>query len=382
MGSLAIPSVDGAGWLDGWDYRQGIAISGSLGAGPNYQVFLNVQYYSDMQVDFDDLRFTDDDGSTLLDYWREEWIDSSYAKIWVEVADNLDNDQTIYMYYGNDAVSTISNGENTFPFYEDWTIESMNPARWDLINNDGSISFDDTFADFGSILKLEGSDGANEQSYESVYDVIAPTSIMFRANIEQTLVVNQRIRIGSGSPIIFSFAYIEGNAATNQLSVYDDDGNPDHQAIDAEHFGAYHKFEITRDGTFAKLYIDGVLDVTASCEPDIISTPATYMGVVDSEKDLYVDWFAVRNWIASEPVATWGVWHIIGDAEFIFPIGWDPIAQFGYDAFFIVLGLIMIPVSTMYLVRGGRKGMSRDKLFYGLIIFVMGLGLLIGGVMP
>lgn len=76
------------------------------------------------------------------------------------------------------------------------------------------------------------------------------------------------------------------------------------------------------------------------------------------------------------------VWHEINDAEFIFPIEWDPAAQFGYDMFFIALGLIMIPASTVYLVRGGRKEMSSDKLFYTLIIFFIGLGLLIGGIMP
>jgi len=75
-------------------------------------------------------------------------------------------------------------------------------------------------------------------------------------------------------------------------------------------------------------------------------------------------------------------WVSIGSVEFIFDVDWHPVAQFGYDMFFILAGLIMIPASTMYLVRGGRKEMSRDKLFYALIIFFVGLGLLIGGVSP
>ena len=75
-------------------------------------------------------------------------------------------------------------------------------------------------------------------------------------------------------------------------------------------------------------------------------------------------------------------WDLVDEAEFVFPVGWDPVSQFGFDMFFIALGLIMIPFSTLYLVRGGIKKMTRDKLFYGLIIFVMGFGLLIGGIMP
>jgi len=75
-------------------------------------------------------------------------------------------------------------------------------------------------------------------------------------------------------------------------------------------------------------------------------------------------------------------WVPVGDAEFIFPVEWDPAAQFGFDSFFIFLGLIMIPTSTVYLVRGGRNEASMDKLFWGLVIFVVGWGLLIGGIMP
>lgn len=72
----------------------------------------------------------------------------------------------------------------------------------------------------------------------------------------------------------------------------------------------------------------------------------------------------------------------VGEAEFIFPVGWDPTFQFGYDAAFIFAGLLLLPASTIYLVRGGRKGMSSDKVFFFLVMFMMGLGLFIGGIMP
>ena len=43
-------------------------------------------------------------------------------------------------------------------------------------------------------------------------------------------------------------------------------------------------------------------------------------------------------------------------------------------------GLIMIPASTLYIVKGGRSEMSSDKLFYFLIAFIMGWALVIGGI--
>jgi len=91
------------------------------------------------------------------------------------------------------------------------------------------------------------------------------------------------------------------------------------------------------------------------------------------------------SWHAMPPAQMWfdlPEWLFINSAGFIFPVEWDPAAQFGFDSFFIFLGLIMIPTSTVYLVRGGRNEASHDKLFWGLVIFVVGWGLLIGGILP
>lgn len=50
------------------------------------------------------------------------------------------------------------------------------------------------------------------------------------------------------------------------------------------------------------------------------------------------------------------------------------------DALLIFLGLFMIPASTIYLVKGGKDDMSTNKLFYFLIAFLLGWGLLLGGI--
>lgn len=385
MWSFPIPFVDGAEWFDDWDYRQGITISGSLGAGTNYQVYLNVPYDSNMQEDFDDLRFTDDDGSTLLDYWLEEWIGSSYAKIWVEVADNLNSTQIIYMYYGNDAVSTVSNGTNTFLFYEDWASETVDPAKWDTITNDGSISFDDTFADHGSVLQLQGNAGTNVYELRTTGTVSAPISIVSRVNLELCVTASQRTIFGMGSTAFAPMALVRSVDGTdNSFLVFDDDVNQDDTPISADYFGQFERFMITRDGTDGRLYNSPSNDLiaTGDMDPDSIARNMINLYVRDSEKSLYCDWVFGRKFISPEPSVLIGEWQDAGEAKFIFPIGWDPTFQFGFDAFFIVLGLIMIPFSTLYLVRGGRKEMSTDKLFYALILLFVGCGLFIGGILP
>jgi len=52
------------------------------------------------------------------------------------------------------------------------------------------------------------------------------------------------------------------------------------------------------------------------------------------------------------------------------------------NAWYIVLGLILVPASGLYLVYGGRKNLNEDKVFYALIAFMIGWGLIVGGILP
>lgn len=111
---------------------------------------------------------------------------------------------------------------------------------------------------------------------------------------------------------------------------------------------------------------------------------ATYAGLLwcDYAELVFYD---NRDWHTVPAAQMWfdiPDWNINNILEFFLPVAWSPEFQFGYDTFFIFLGLIMIPASTMYLARGGRKEMSMDKLFFGLVIFALGIGFLIGGILP
>ncbi|NHI89055.1 MAG: DUF2341 domain-containing protein [Candidatus Thorarchaeota archaeon] len=120
-----------AGWLAGWQYRKSHAIEGSVGAGTNYQVRITVHRTTgpdsgehvyvgtDCRADFGDIRFTDDDGITLLDYWMQE-SSSDTTSFWVEIADTLDVNAEIFIYYGNDVAGSTSDGSSTFPLFDDF----------------------------------------------------------------------------------------------------------------------------------------------------------------------------------------------------------------------------------------------------------------------
>ena len=78
-------SAYGNGWLDGWDYRTPIEVDGNTEDLTDYQVQVTLQGTNPSAgnyVDFDkvltggaDIRFTDDDKETLIDFWIEEWVE-------------------------------------------------------------------------------------------------------------------------------------------------------------------------------------------------------------------------------------------------------------------------------------------------------------------
>ncbi len=70
-------------------------------------------------------------------------------------------------------------------------------------------------------------------------------------------------------------------------------------------------------------------------------------------------------------------WHIINSVILVFVI---ELSTYSLNLFFLFLGLAMIPLSTIYLVKGGKAGMSMDKVFFGTVVFIFGWALFLGGI--
>jgi hypothetical protein len=144
---------ESATWYNAsWLYRKKIPITGSSGAGNNYQVKIrvgesagssnyDVHLEGHVRADFGDVRFADNDGTTLLNYWQETVSGSTptqTATYWVKVNDNLSGDRYIYVYYGNSSATSQSSGPNTFLFYDDFEDGTLN--KWTALNGTWSIT--------------------------------------------------------------------------------------------------------------------------------------------------------------------------------------------------------------------------------------------------
>jgi len=139
----------GPPWLSGYNYRTEVYLNASAGAGTNYVMKWKVLYDggSDIgsyiyctkhcQTDFGDVRWTEDDGITELNYYLDYYIieaglGNTYGVFYVQISANLnDTDQLIYIYYGTQGTTTTtSSGANTF---SDW-LDADDTAGWTKSN--------------------------------------------------------------------------------------------------------------------------------------------------------------------------------------------------------------------------------------------------------
>jgi len=106
------------GWYNAsWIYRKPIVINNTQNSNSltDFQVLVATDTASlitagKMRSDCGDIRFTDSDGVTLINYWIESGINSSNTNVWIKVPFiPASSTMTIYMYYGNPGATSVSN---------------------------------------------------------------------------------------------------------------------------------------------------------------------------------------------------------------------------------------------------------------------------------
>jgi hypothetical protein len=142
-----------SGWYNTfWSRKAPITINNAGSGLTAYQVKVNVTYDSDMKPDFDDIRFADADGSTLLSHWRESYTASTSAIFWVKVPAVPSGSKTIHMYYGNAAASSASDGAATFVFFDDF---SGDLSKWN-IHIDTDVAITSSYGNPAPSLEISG----------------------------------------------------------------------------------------------------------------------------------------------------------------------------------------------------------------------------------
>ncbi|MFZ5391908.1 MAG: DUF2341 domain-containing protein [Patescibacteria group bacterium] len=141
LGGSRLVSESRAGqtdWLDSnWNYRTGLTVfnNNNVDALDDYQVVFNLdtKYLVDsgkVLSSGNDLRFTDSDGLTLLDYFIHTDLNNVNTKIFIKIPEvGADSQKKIYMYYGNPSAEAASS-ESALDFYDDFEDGIINSTKW------------------------------------------------------------------------------------------------------------------------------------------------------------------------------------------------------------------------------------------------------------
>lgn len=127
------------GWLDpAWTHRRQVMITNPNGSALfefQVRIALNSEFdFESAKPAGDDLRVTAGDGTTAIPFWIENWSASAReAVVWVRVGSIPVAGAAIYLYYGNPAAGTASDGNLVFEFFDDFeTPYGVPAAYWSL----------------------------------------------------------------------------------------------------------------------------------------------------------------------------------------------------------------------------------------------------------
>lgn len=221
-------------------YRKSHVIASSPGADVDYQIMIVVHYGSGTdngqnvycnyhcQADFDDVRFTDSTGDVELCYWRGQKIDGDYAVFWVKIQGNLTaSAQTLYVCYGNHAISTTSSFDKAFIFGDPFDNPVLDSERWPSVAGNPTYTLDAT-NHYLEVTDMDGYhwfDGAGFQSRSFtmpsswiVQDPYTSNGLRIFHNPDQALnIFGQRFLLRNSTGDIASFDLRDSWAADSNI---------------------------------------------------------------------------------------------------------------------------------------------------------------------
>jgi len=311
------------GWLSGWSYRKSHAVSGATGAGTDYTVKIIIHsgsgsdsgedvYLNNHCSNFpNDIRFTDDDGTTELDHWCED-LTADPATFWVKVNDDLGSNQSIYVYYGKSgaASASASDLDDVFLCGDNFDDNSLDTSKWNVV--EGSVT------ETGGQLVLVRSGGAGglARGKTTWHQASIGCAVHSKSMVDTTghwayfnAITDDEAGGGGADKLRWAF-YVTGSCF-RCTSV--NDGSSTHTNSDAWDTN-WHHFEIQwydDSGTPTnKFYKDDTLEATHTTNvPTNADNDLTFFFRSNANYDdtLYVEYAFVRKFVSPEPShGAWG----------------------------------------------------------------------------
>jgi len=98
--------------------------------------------FEKLRPDKQDLLFIDNNNE-IIPYWIEK-VDSTEIIIWLKFSEIIPGRETFWLYYGNGNFAGISDGEETFDFFDDFSGSAVDESKWNNYIAEGYFSIHDS----------------------------------------------------------------------------------------------------------------------------------------------------------------------------------------------------------------------------------------------
>ncbi len=277
-----------------WTRRKAITITNNTASTlTNFEVSIPVTYDSDMQADFDDIRFTSSNGTTFINYWLETKTDSTSATFWVQVPSIAGSSAaTIYMYYGNALAASASSATSTFLFADDFS-GTLDTSKWTTIGAPSNSS---------GILNLSSS---NYGIWATSYTL--PGSVVIESYISKS------VSSGGAMGAVTAAGRFQGELTTSGYGFdYLYYGGTIYGEVGAAETGfstwsssAYRRQKIIYvSGSSVKVYDNSANTTFSSGVPS--ASGGFHPEIYNNSGTLSADWIFVRSYASTDPSVSTG----------------------------------------------------------------------------
>jgi hypothetical protein len=321
-----------------WGYRKSIIITNSgSSALTDYQVNVTLDTASlisagKMRSDCGDIRFTDSDGSTLLNYWLESGCNSASTKIWVKVPSiPASSTKTIYVYYGNPSATSASNYDNVF----------ISPS--DQFNRPDSPSVGNGWVDYDFGAANVSIENNNQKTNNTGYGAGGG---MDKAYSSKSIPINDNFSITGWIKLSkedyytmnYGIYYVYGGTVEVYIDVMNYDGGyyntitlggskVTRSTASVDSNVNYHKYELRVYGGYAYFYYDDVLKLSSALSSPL-SSGAEIRILNDIAGDTsagsarvgyaLIDEIRVRKYTSPEPTTSVGTEETLTASNYIY----------------------------------------------------------------
>jgi gliding motility-associated-like protein len=142
--------------LTDYRFRVPVTIINTNGVLSNFQVkiILNTQSLitaGKMRIDGGDVRFTDGSGNPLSYWFDPNTLNTTTTEYWVKITSVPVGNSTIFVFYGNSTVPTVSSGDATFELFDDFTSSAIDLLKWTRCGDISNVTLSGGFASFTTV---------------------------------------------------------------------------------------------------------------------------------------------------------------------------------------------------------------------------------------